>query len=421
MKFILLIFAFICSQVCECFRPSPTGRSLVREALSAINERCKRYDRMRWPQKPDFHACDTKKVFMQDHLYFVLIHSRSPAKRNSTSKVKKCSGTIVSTQFILTAANCVEGYHPSSVEIRVLDEATQHYNVTRASKIIPYRGPDYDSSKAYMFDIALVQLEKPLVFDVYTRLKAARLPIWPFVDRAYDAKYVGRFFSWRILLVGYRPELRDSRHPYPMGLAMPYDAVDRSVCVWNIAHLGGKLAKEYQKRFAKERTLSLFSVEQFITKVERFDTSPENKFQPKSGYFVCACELNLEQLTQIEVQDNGAGFFTENIYDYEVVRGILSLSFSWLDHLAPSVPLEEKLKFFNEFRLSLNPKKTYDRLKENLFPIPVISVARFTPWIEHVLQGKDPASYQFDQYKEYVERHRGVFIDDPYKTESAEE
>jgi secreted trypsin-like serine protease len=76
----------------------------------------------------------------------------------------RCSGSIISEQWILTSASCIYGYDTFTVLVGVVDLNGSGV-LAQSSEIIPYY--DYDSNDYHNYNIGLIQLSTPLVFNRY--------------------------------------------------------------------------------------------------------------------------------------------------------------------------------------------------------------------------------------------------------------
>ena len=71
-----------------------------------------------------------------------------------------CGGTIISAYWIITAAHCLQGYHPSQIFINV-GSSTLSGGTNNPSVAVIFIHPGFNSD-TYDNDIALIQLATPL-------------------------------------------------------------------------------------------------------------------------------------------------------------------------------------------------------------------------------------------------------------------
>jgi trypsin len=88
-----------------------------------------------------------------------------------------CSGTVISANYILTAAHCVENRKPGSIRALTGSIGTYYYYYSNVGyfnikKIVLH--PNYNRENSYNNDIAILQLSRPL--DLITIAGAICLP-----------------------------------------------------------------------------------------------------------------------------------------------------------------------------------------------------------------------------------------------------
>jgi secreted trypsin-like serine protease len=76
----------------------------------------------------------------------------------------RCSGSIISEQWILTSASCIYGSDTLTVVVGVVDLNGSGV-LAQSSEIIPYY--DYNPNDFHYYNIGLVQLSTPLTFSRY--------------------------------------------------------------------------------------------------------------------------------------------------------------------------------------------------------------------------------------------------------------
>lgn len=97
-----------------------------------------------------------------------------------------CGGSIISKQFVMTAAHCTDGRKASdlSVQYGVTKINATGPNVVRVKKIIQHE--DYNPYNNYANDISLLLVEEPFEFDGVT-VAPVKLPELAFATPQTDA------------------------------------------------------------------------------------------------------------------------------------------------------------------------------------------------------------------------------------------
>ncbi|XP_020817370.1 chymotrypsin-2-like [Drosophila serrata] len=127
--------------------------------------------------------------------YPFVISMRGPTGSHS------CGGSIISKQFVMTAAHCTAGRTAAqlSVQYGVTTINSAGPNVVRVKKIIQHEG--YNPNNNYANDISLLMLEEPLKFDGVT-VAAVKLPELAFATPQTDAGGEGVLIGWGLNATG---------------------------------------------------------------------------------------------------------------------------------------------------------------------------------------------------------------------------
>jgi len=121
--------------------------------------------------------------------------------RGSTGS-HSCGGSIISKQFVMTAAHCTAGRRASdlSVQYGVTTISASGPNVVGVKKIIQHA--DYNPYNNYANDISLLMVEEPFEFDGVT-VAPVQLPDLAYATPQTDAGGEGVLVGWGLNAVGF--------------------------------------------------------------------------------------------------------------------------------------------------------------------------------------------------------------------------
>ncbi|XP_016961293.1 chymotrypsin-2 [Drosophila biarmipes] len=120
--------------------------------------------------------------------------------RGSTGS-HSCGGSIISKQFVMTAAHCTAGRKASdlSVQYGVTTISASGPNVVGVKKIIQHE--DYNPYNNYANDISLLMVEEPFEFDGVT-VAPVQLPDLGYATPQTDAGGEGVLIGWGLNATG---------------------------------------------------------------------------------------------------------------------------------------------------------------------------------------------------------------------------
>ncbi|XP_041675067.1 chymotrypsin-2 [Drosophila eugracilis] len=120
--------------------------------------------------------------------------------RGSTGS-HSCGGSIISKQFVMTAAHCTAGRKATdlSIQFGVTTINSAGPNVVRVKKIIQHE--DYNPYNNYANDISLLMVEEPFEFDGVTVAPVA-LPDLAYATPQTDAGGEGVLVGWGLNATG---------------------------------------------------------------------------------------------------------------------------------------------------------------------------------------------------------------------------
>ncbi|XP_034486952.1 chymotrypsin-2-like [Drosophila innubila] len=120
--------------------------------------------------------------------------------RGSTGS-HSCGGSIISQQFVMTAAHCTDGRRPDqlSVQYGVTDISAKGPNVVGVKRIIQHEA--YNPYNNYANDIALIQVAVPFEFD-YKTVAPVQLPALNFATPQLAEGGAGELIGWGLNATG---------------------------------------------------------------------------------------------------------------------------------------------------------------------------------------------------------------------------
>ncbi|XP_017020396.1 chymotrypsin-2-like [Drosophila kikkawai] len=112
-----------------------------------------------------------------------------------------CGGSIISKQFVMTAAHCTDGSTANQLTVQygVTTISAQGPNVVRVKKIIQHE--DYSPENSYANDISLLMLEEPFEFDGVT-VAPVKLPQLAYATPQTEEGSEGVLIGWGLNATG---------------------------------------------------------------------------------------------------------------------------------------------------------------------------------------------------------------------------
>lgn len=127
------------------------------------------------------------------------------AQDESGNPLWRCSGTLISERLFLTAGHCTEApaehveiWFDADVESGIPENGYPYDGHVGGT---PYTHPQYDPTAFYLYDLGLVELDKPLKMDTYGALpKLDQLDAWKtrrgIADATFDSVGYGLQMSF---------------------------------------------------------------------------------------------------------------------------------------------------------------------------------------------------------------------------------
>jgi len=114
-----------------------------------------------------------------------------------------CGGTLINDRFVVTAAHCIEHDKTGAIEIRLGEHDrkvrydSEVFKTTAKDKDIIYSYKNLLKLKGFVeYDIAMLELEKPVNFFAYPHIRPACLPDEDDVNKDYPDFTFGTVVGW---------------------------------------------------------------------------------------------------------------------------------------------------------------------------------------------------------------------------------